>query len=272
MKTVVITGSTRGIGLGMANEFLDRGHQVVISGTSDASVSKAMDSIEGNKDNVIGVPCLVQDIKSVQNLWDQSMTAFGKVDIWINNAGVATSRQGLEDLETEEILTTVDTNLTGSILCTKVVAKEMLKQGFGQIYMFEGFGSNGQLQKGISVYGSTKRALRYFTAAAANEYKNTPIIIGSLSPGIVTTDLLVRSSKESGENWEKSKRILNVLADRVETVTPWLVEQTLKNNKNGAKIAWLNRTKVIGRLLFGSRFCKKRIVDEWEEEMNLNNT
>ena len=64
MKTVVITGSTRGIGLGMANEFLNRGHQVVISGTSDASVSKAMDSIEGNKDNVIGVPCLVQDIKS----------------------------------------------------------------------------------------------------------------------------------------------------------------------------------------------------------------
>ena len=180
MKTVVITGSTRGIGLGMANEFLNRGHQVVISGTSDASVSKAMDSIEDNKDNVIGVPCLVQDIESVQNLWDQSMTAFGKVDIWINNAGVSTSRQGLEDLETKEILTTVDTNLTGSILCTKVVAKEMLKQGFGQIYMFEGFGSNGQLQKGISVYGSTKRALRYFTAAAANEYKNTPIIIGSL--------------------------------------------------------------------------------------------
>ena len=140
MKTVVITGSTRGIGLGMANEFLNRGHQVVISGTSDASVSKAMDSIEDNKDNVIGVPCLVQDIESVQNLWDQSMTAFGKVDIWINNAGVSTSRQGLEDLETKEILTTVDTNLTGSILCTKVVAKEMLKQGFGQIYMFEGFG------------------------------------------------------------------------------------------------------------------------------------
>ena len=74
MKTVVITGSTRGIGLGMANEFLDRGHQVVISGTSEASVSKAMDSIEANKENVIGVPCLVQDIKSVQNLWDQSMT------------------------------------------------------------------------------------------------------------------------------------------------------------------------------------------------------
>jgi NAD(P)-dependent dehydrogenase (short-subunit alcohol dehydrogenase family) len=148
-----------------------------------------------------------------------------------------------------------------------VVAKEMLKQGSGQIYMFEGFGSNGQLQKGISVYGSTKRALRYFTAAAANEYKDTPIIIGSISPGIVATDLLVRSSKGSGDNWEKAKKILNVLADRVEVVTPWLVEQTLKNNKNGAQIAWLTKTKVIGRLLFGRLFCKKTTVDDWEAEM-----
>ena len=146
----------------------------------------------------------------------------------------------------------------------------MLKQGFGEIYMFEGFGSNGQLQKGLTVYGSTKRALRYFTAAAANEYKDTPIIIGSISPGIVTTDLLIRSSKDSSENWEKAKKILNLLADRVETVTPWLVEQTLNNKKNGAKIAWLNRTKVMGRLFFGGLFYKRRIIDDWEEEMKTH--
>ena len=123
--------------------------------------------------------------------------------------------------------------------------------------MFEGFGSNGQLQKGITVYGSTKRALRYFTAAAANEFKDTPIIIGSISPGIVTTDLLLRSSKAGEENWEKAKKVLNVLADRIETVTPWLVDQVLKNEKNGAKIAWLTTTKVLGRLIFGRLFCKK---------------
>jgi NAD(P)-dependent dehydrogenase (short-subunit alcohol dehydrogenase family) len=267
MKTVVITGSSRGIGLGMAKEFLNRGHQVIISGTSETTVSRALDSIKIMKDNVIGVPCMVQDIDSVKNLWQKGFDRFGKIDIWINNAGVSTSRVGIENLELDEILTTINTNLTGSILCTKVVAKEMLKQGYGQIYMFEGFGSNGQLQKGISVYGSTKRALRYFTAAAANEYKDTPIIIGSISPGIVATDLLVRSSKGSGDNWEKAKKILNVLADRVEVVTPWLVEQTLKNNKNGAQIAWLTKTKVIGRLLFGRLFCKKTTVDDWEAEM-----
>ena len=271
MKTVVITGSSRGIGLGMAKEFLNRGHQVILSGTSEASVSNALDSIKIMKDNVIGVPCMVQDIDSVKNLWQKGFERFGKIDIWINNAGVSTSRVGIENLELDEILTTINTNLTGSILCTKVVAKEMLNQGFGQIYMFEGFGSNGQLQKGISVYGSTKRALRYFTAAAANEYKDTSIIIGSISPGIVATDLLVRSSKESGNDWEKTKKILNVLADRVEVVTPWLVEQTLKNTKNGAQIAWLTKTKVIGRLLFGSRFCKKTPVDDWESEVKQKN-
>ncbi len=270
MKTVVITGSTRGIGLGMAKEFLNRGHQVVISGTSDNSVSHGLASIDIMKDNTIGVPCLVQDPDAIQNLWNEGVKTFGKIDIWINNAGVSTSKNGLENLNTDEILNTVDTNLTGSILCTKIVAKEMLKQGFGEIYMFEGFGSNGQLEKGLTVYGSTKRALRYFTAAAANEYKDTPIIIGSISPGIVTTDLLIRSSQDSSKNWEKSKKILNLLADRVETVTPWLVEQTLNNNKNGAKIAWLNRTKVMGRLFFGGLFGKRRIIDDWEEEIKTH--
>ena len=101
MKTVVITGSTRGIGLGMAKEFLNRGHQVVISGTSDNSVSRALASIDIMKDNTIGVPCLVQDPDAIQNLWNEGVKAFGKIDIWINNAGVSTSMNGLENLDTD---------------------------------------------------------------------------------------------------------------------------------------------------------------------------
>ena len=265
MKTVVITGSTRGIGLGLAREFLKRSHQVVVSGTSTSSVERALKQLDGLGE-MIGQPCQVQDYESVQALWDKGFERFGKIDIWINNAGISTSKTILNELALDEIHNTVDTNLIGSILCTKVAATEMLKQGFGQIYMFEGFGSNGQLQPGITVYGSTKRALRYFTAAAANEYKDTPILIGSISPGIVTTDLLIRASKDNSKSWEQSKKILNILADRVETVTPWLVEQTLNNKKNGAKIAWLTKRKVWGRFL-GSLFSKRRVVDEWEAEL-----
>jgi NADP-dependent 3-hydroxy acid dehydrogenase YdfG len=264
-KTIVITGSTRGIGLGMAQEFLSRGHRVVITGTSEESVEKGLRSL-GENENLIGTPCLVQDTDSISSVWNKAIEAFETVDIWINNAGVATSRKNLDELSFDEITQTIDTNLTGTILATRIISEKMLKQGSGQIYMFEGFGSNGQLQKGITVYGSTKRALRYFTAAAANEFKDTPIIIGSISPGIVTTDLLLRSSKAGEENWEKAKKVLNVLADRIETVTPWLVDQVLKNEKNGAKIAWLTTTKVLGRLIFGRLFCKKQVIDDWEKE------
>ena len=262
MKTIVITGSTRGIGLGLAREFLHRGHQVIVSGTSEQSVANALNQLKGLGD-MIGQPCRVEDYESVQNLWNKGFERFGKIDIWINNAGISTSKTILNELALDEIHNTVDTNLIGSIFCTKIAATEMLKQGFGQIYMFEGFGSNGQLQKGITVYGSTKRALRYFTAAAANEYKDTPILIGSISPGIVTTDLLIRASKDNSKSWERSKKILNILADRVETVTPWLVEQTLNNKKNGAKIAWLTKRKVWSRF-FSSLFVKRNIIDEWE--------
>ena len=264
-KTIVITGGTRGIGLGMAKEFLSRGHNVVITGTSEESVARGLKDI-GENSNVIGVPCLVENTDSIELVWDKAIERFSRVDIWINNAGAATSRNGLEELSYDEITRTIDTNLTGTILATRIVSSRMLKQGSGQIYMFEGFGSNGQLQKGISVYGSTKRALRYFTAAAANEFKDTPIVIGSISPGIVTTDLLLRSSKSSEKDWEKAKKVLNVLADRAEVVTPWLVDEVLKNNKNGAKIAWLTTIKVLGRLIFGRLFCKKQVIDDWERE------
>ena len=251
-KTVVITGGTRGIGLGMAKEFLSRGHNVVITGTSEESVARGLKDIGENSD-VIGVPCLVENTDSIEKVWDKAIKRFSTVDVWINNAGAATSRNGLEELSYDEITRTIDTNLTGTILATRIVSSRMLKQGSGQIYMFEGFGSNGQLQKGISVYGSTKRALRYFTAAAANEFKDTPIVIGSISPGIVTTDLLLRSSKSSEKDWEKA-------------------DEVLKNNKNGAKIAWLTTIKVIGRLIFGRLFCKKQVIDDWEREQAENHS
>jgi NAD(P)-dependent dehydrogenase (short-subunit alcohol dehydrogenase family) len=80
MKTVVITGSTRGIGLGLAREFLKRSHQVVVSGTSTSSVERALKQLDGLGE-MIGQPCQVQDYESVQALWNKGFERFGKIDI-----------------------------------------------------------------------------------------------------------------------------------------------------------------------------------------------
>ena len=86
---VVITGSTKGIGLGLAREFLRRGHDVVVSSRGSAAVEKAVAGLRadfpGRK--VVGKVCDVADFAQVQSLWDAAVAGLGSVDIWVNNAG-----------------------------------------------------------------------------------------------------------------------------------------------------------------------------------------
>jgi hypothetical protein len=66
---------------------------------------------------------------------------------------------------------------------------------------------------------------------------------------MVVTDFLTQQYEERPEDWESAKRIFNILADRVETVTPWLAHKVLANDKTGVRIAWMSRGKTMGRFL-----------------------
>ena len=148
------------------------------------------------------------------------------------------------------------TNIAGTMNGSHVALKGMTAQGNGDVYNFEGFGSNGSKQKGMSLYGASKNAVTYFTKAMIAETKKGPVRVGYLSPGIVITDLSVRDkTKVSTREWAFTVMIYNILADRVETVTPWLAEKVLANDKHGAKIAWLTPSKSLWRFL-KSRFVK----------------
>ena len=266
-QVIVVTGSTRGIGRGLAREFLKGGHKVVVTGRSQGSVDKALAELAPLGD-VLGQPCDVRSHDQLQQLWDAAVARFDRVDVWINNAALAPNHQLLADIPPEEIAATIDTNLTGTIYGSQVALKGMLAQGGGKIYTFEGFGSDGMTNPGLAIYGATKRAVRYFTVSLVKEYADSPVLIGSLSPGMVPTDLLIYSSRaEDPAKWAKSKRIMNTLGDKVETVTPWLADQALVNDRHGANIAWLTRGKAIKRFLLPS-YRKRNIVDEYEESLD----
>lgn len=268
MQTIVVTGSTRGIGLGLAREFLKRGHNVVITGRTQGSVDRAARALGGDG-RVLARPCDVRSLDELRALWASAIERFGRVDVWINNAALAPNHALLADIPTDEIAATVDTNLVGTIYGTQVALQGMLAQeGGGKIYTFEGFGSDGRTNPGLSVYGSTKRAIRYFTESVAREYADSPVIIGSLSPGMVPTDLLLYSSKsQDPAKWEKSRRVMNTLGDTVETVTPWLADQALENTKQGANIAWLTPRKAAVRFMLPS-YRKRRIVEDYEASLD----
>lgn len=251
MKVVIITGSTRGIGYGLADSFLALGCAVTVSGRTEASVEKAVAALSAKHEagRLFGHSCDVTHFEQVQALWAAAKSHFGQIDIWINNAGISHPLLEFQEHSPEQIKAVIETNLLGAMYGSKVALSGMLAQGFGSLYSLEGLGSDGRQVKGLTPYGCTKYGLRYLNEALAQETRETPIIVGALRPGMVVTGLLTEHYEADSEDWEQAKRIFNILADRVETVTPWLARKVLANKRNGVRITWLTRSKMISRFL-----------------------
>jgi NAD(P)-dependent dehydrogenase (short-subunit alcohol dehydrogenase family) len=252
-KVVVVTGGTRGIGHGLAKEFLARGCKVAICGRSTEAVETAVASLGGG---VVGVAADVTDEAGMRKLWDATVEAFGRVDVWINNAGVSAPRTPFMEIDLDDAWEAVEINLKGVMIGSQVALQGFAKQGRGQLWNMEGFGSGGQKAPGMASYGASKRAVTYFTQALGKDDLGA-VQVNLLSPGIVATDLLVRDYDGDPAGLEKAKKIFNILGDKVETVTPWLAAQVLATDKSGAHVQWLTRRKAFGR--FATAFRKRDI-------------
>ena len=268
-KAIVITGSTKGIGLGLATEFLKRGPNVVISGRRQDTVDAAVTNLNTTKlaGRAIGIACDVSDVAQVQNLWRQSAKVFGRIDIWINNAGLINKYRNVGQLDPADIVNVIETNLSGAMNGTAVAAKameaqEVVENWRGAIYNFEGFGSDGMTRAGLAVYGSTKRALTYFTGAAVKELKAKQILVGYIQPGIVVTELsLAEAWGQPAAELRTKKKFIMMFGDSVGPVACYIVEKVLSNVKAGARINWLPVPKLLWRVMT-SPFIKRNPIGD----------
>ena len=262
MKNIVITGSTSGIGFGLADSFLSLGCSVTISGRSRVKVEEACRVLDNKYGNgrMFKYICDVTEYDQVQALWDTSKAYFRNIDIWINNAGIGHPETNIWAFTPNQINEVININIIGAIYGSVVALKGMLEQGFGSIYNMEGLGSSGPIIKGLALYGTSKSALSYLTKSMVKETQGTPILVGGLRPGMVATKLITGQYDGYPEEWERNKRIFNILSDRVETVTPWLAQKILSNNKNGVNIVWLTRFKILTHFLMVP-FHKRKIFD-----------
>ncbi|GGS98872.1 SDR family NAD(P)-dependent oxidoreductase [Nonomuraea spiralis] len=238
-RSIVITGGTRGLGLGLARSLVALGHRVTVCGTDPDRVAAA--------EAELGVPALVADVTDrarVQDLWDEAVRRHGRVDIWVNNAGISHHRLPLWRLPAGEARAVVEVNLLGTVNGCAVAAAGMAGQGGGHIWNMEGLGSDGRTVPGLGVYGATKRAVTYLTGALAKEAPDG-VTAGLLSPGMVVTDLLTYGYSEAER--ERAGRIFAILADPVEVVAPWLAERLVSRARNGAHVRRLTAAKIAYR-------------------------
>lgn len=262
-KHVLITGSTQGIGHALAQAVLARGHSVVINGRDPEAVAQAAKELTARFEpgSVYGIAGDVRDPRQVQQLWDGAREQVNRIDIWVNNAGAAHAPAKLWLLDPGQARVVIETNLLGAIYGSQVAARGMLTQGGGAIYNMEGMGSDGRQHDGLLTYGASKYALHYMTKALADELSGTAVLVASLRPGMVATRMILDPYRGKPDEWQRVKRIFNIIAERQEVVAPWLAEKMLKNRRSGVVIAYSSPVKLALRFL-RAPFIKRDIFHD----------
>ncbi|XP_010654105.1 chlorophyll(ide) b reductase NOL, chloroplastic isoform X2 [Vitis vinifera] len=231
---VLITGSTKGIGFALAREFLKAGDNVIISSRSAERVESSVESLRRE---------------------------FGKHHVWINNAGSnAYSYKPLAEASDEDLIEVVTTNTLGLMICCREAIKMMLNQPQGgHIFNIDGAGSDGRPTPRFAAYGATKRSVVHLTKSLQAELQMQDVknvVVHNLSPGMVTTDLLM-----SGATTKQAKFFINVLAEPAEVVAEYLVPNIRSIPVNGSTkptyIRFLTGLKaysqIFSRFAFGAR-------------------
>lgn len=256
MKTVVITGSARGFGFAMAKDFRKENFNVVLSDVNVENLEKAKDLLEKEvgEGKVLTCVCNVTKSEDLEKLYNVAKESFGAVDIWINNAGVNQPDLPVCMLKESDIDFLLDVDLKGAINGSRIAFAHMVEQGYGQIYNVEGYGSNDAMKTGLTIYGTAKRGITYFTEALAKESEShyeDKILVNRLTPGIMITNFLSQANggKTKVELTEKVKKVYNILGDYPETISAYVVPKMIKNKKNNSKIAWLTTSRALGKLI-----------------------
>ena len=183
--SVVITGSGRGIGKGIAELFIEHGAKVVITDI-DADVVKSTTEELSKKGEAIGIVCNVTDEEQVNKLIDETVEKFGGVDVLVNNAGI--TKDGLflrMKLEQFQIVNKI--NVEGTFLCSKAAVNKMRKARKGSIINISSVARMGS--PGQTNYSASKAAVVGFTRSLSKEIAGYGIRVNCVAPGFVETRL-----------------------------------------------------------------------------------
>jgi len=187
-KVILVTGASKGIGRETALRLAKDGADMVLGATSTDLLDQLSNEINQYEVRSLAEPCDVANLADCQRLVDHALDKFGRIDVLVNNAGVAYAGR-VVDLNPESAERMVQVNLLGMYYITRSVLPTMIAQGGGDIV---NMGSIDGLKysPNIAMYSATKFAVRAFTEGLRNEVQEHDIRVTLINPGKVNTDLL----------------------------------------------------------------------------------
>ena len=252
-KVAVITGSSRGLGLAIAQAYAREGAAVMLASRSSAALAEAAEALERQGARASWQVTDVGELEQVKALADHAVKMFGNIDIWVNNAGYGGVYGPTATIDPQDFERVMRTNIFGEYYGSWVALQHFLAQGTrGKLINLLGRGDTTPVAF-QNAYASSKAWVRNFTLALAKEYKKTGIGIYAFQPGLVETDLLRRVSVVQG--YEKKLKIFSTII-RVWANPPsvpaekavWLASAAT-NGKTGLEVHVLTPGKQIAGLL-----------------------
>ncbi|HBS60144.1 MAG TPA: beta-ketoacyl-ACP reductase [Firmicutes bacterium] len=187
-KVAIVTGASRGIGRAAALALARQGAKVVINFAGNIAAANAVlaEITEAGGEAML-FQANVADGAAVEAMVKATLDRFGRIDILVNNAGI-TRDNLLMRMKEEDWDAVVDTNLKGIFLCTKTVARQMMKQRAGKIInMASVVGVMGNA--GQANYAAAKAGVIGFTKSMAKELAARNVLVNAIAPGFITTDM-----------------------------------------------------------------------------------
>jgi 3-oxoacyl-[acyl-carrier protein] reductase len=186
-KVALVTGGSRGIGAAIAKRLAADGASVAITYAKDASAASAVvKAIEAAGGKAFAIQAEAADTEAIKAAVEKTIATFGRLDVLVNNAGVAIPKP-FEETTLEEMDRMININFRGTMAATQAALKHM-KSG-GRIIMIGSCVGERLLTPGLVAYSATKGAVKMFTQGLSREVGGRGITVNNVQPGPIDTDL-----------------------------------------------------------------------------------